>query len=31
MKKTIEALNAGIDATKPGNTADDVGKHFGKF
>ena len=30
MKKTIEALNAGINATKPGNTANDVAKAFWK-
>ena len=28
MKKTIEALHAGIDVTKPGNTADDVAQAF---
>ena len=28
MKATNEALNAGIDATKPGNTADDVAQKF---
>ena len=28
MKKTREALEAGIDATKPGNTADDVAQAF---
>ena len=28
MKKTIEALNAGINATKPGNTANDVAQAF---
>ena len=28
MKKTIEALNAGINATKPGNTANDVAEAF---
>ena len=30
MKKTIEALNEGINATKPGNTVDDVAKAFWK-
>ncbi len=30
MKKTIEALNAGINATKPGNTANDVAEAFWK-
>ncbi len=30
MKKTIEALQAGIDSVKPGNTADDVAKAFWK-
>ena len=30
MNKTIEALQAGIDATKPGNTADDVAQAFWK-
>ena len=30
MKKTIEALQAGIDATKPGNTADHVAQAFWK-
>ena len=30
MKKTIEALQAGIDATKPGNTANDVAQAFWK-
>jgi len=30
MKKTREALQAGIDATKPGNTADDVAQAFWK-
>ena len=30
MKKTIEALHAGIDVTKPGNTADDVAQAFWK-
>tara|TARA_B100001029_G_C15014259_1_gene426269 strand:- start:44 stop:1213 length:1170 start_codon:yes stop_codon:yes gene_type:complete len=30
MKKTREALEAGIDATKPGNTADDVAQAFWK-
>ena len=28
MNKTIEALQAGIDATKPGNTANDVAQAF---
>ncbi len=28
MKKTIEALHAGSDVTKPGNTADDVAQAF---
>ena len=28
MKKTIEALQAGIDVTKPGNTVDDVAQAF---
>jgi Xaa-Pro dipeptidase/ectoine hydrolase len=28
MKKTIEALETGISAVKPGNTADDVGASF---
>ena len=28
MKATNEALNAGIEATKPGNTADDVAQKF---
>ena len=28
MNKTIEALEAGINATKPGNTADDVAQAF---
>ena len=28
MKATNEALDAGISATKPGNTADDVAKKF---
>ena len=28
MKKTIEALQAGIDATKPGNTVNDVAQAF---
>ena len=31
MNKTIEALQAGIDATKAGNTADDVAQAFGKY
>ena len=31
MKKTIEALQAGIDATKPGNTVDQVAKAFWKI
>ena len=30
MNKTIEALQAGIDQTKPGNTADDVAQAFWK-
>ena len=30
MKATIEALEAGISATKPGNTADDVAQKFWK-
>ena len=30
MNKTIEALQAGIDATKPGNKADDVAQAFWK-
>ena len=30
MKKTIEALQAGIDLVKPGNTADDVAQAFWK-
>ena len=30
MKKTREALEAGIDATKPGNAADDVAQAFWK-
>ena len=30
MKKTREALEAGIDATKPGNTADEVAQAFWK-
>ena len=30
MKKTIEALESGINATKPGNTVDDVAKAFWK-
>ena len=30
MKKTIEALQAGIDVTKPGNTVDDVAQAFWK-
>ena len=28
MKATNEALDAGISATKPGNTADDVAQNF---
>ena len=28
MNKTNEALQAGIDAAKPGNTADDVAQSF---
>jgi len=31
MKRTREALQAGIDATKPGNTADDVAQAFWKI
>ena len=31
MNKTIEALNAGISAIKPGNTADDVAQAFWKI
>ena len=31
MKKTIEALQAGIDATKPGNTVDQVAQAFWKI
>ena len=31
MKKTIEALQAGIDATKPGNTIDHVAQAFWKI
>ena len=31
MKKTIEALQAGKDATKPGNTANDVAQAFWKI
>ncbi len=31
MKKTIEALQAGIDATKPGNTVDHVAQAFWKI
>ena len=31
MKKTREALEAGIDVTKPGNTADDVAQAFWKI
>ena len=31
MNKTIEALQAGIDATKPGNTANDVAQAFWKI
>ena len=30
MKATIEALNAGIESTKPGNTANDVAQSFWK-
>jgi Xaa-Pro dipeptidase/ectoine hydrolase len=30
MKKTNEALQAGIDLVKAGNTADDVAQAFGK-
>ena len=30
MNKTIEALNTGISAVKPGNTADDVAQAFWK-
>ena len=30
MKRTREALKAGIDVTKPGNTADDVAQAFWK-
>ena len=30
MNKTIEALNSGIGAIKPGNTADDVAQAFWK-
>ena len=30
MKKTIEAIDAGISATKPGNTANDVAQAFWK-
>ena len=30
MKRTREALQSGIDATKPGNTADDVAQAFWK-
>ena len=30
MNKTIEALQSGIDSTKPGNTADDVAQGFWK-
>ena len=30
MKKTNEALQAGIDAIKPGKTADDVAQAFWK-
>ena len=30
MKRTREALQAGIDTTKPGNTADDVAQAFWK-
>ena len=31
MKKTIEALETGISAVKPGNTADDVAQAFWKI
>ena len=31
MNKTIEALNAGISAIKPGNTADNVAQSFWKI
>ena len=31
MKKTIEALENGIKAVKPGNTADDVAQGFWKI
>ena len=31
MKKTIEALQAGIDATRPGNTVNDVAQAFWKI
>ena len=31
MNKTIEALQAGIDATKPGSTANDVAQAFWKI
>ena len=31
MKKTIEALQAGIEATKPGNTVDNVAQAFWKI
>ena len=31
LKKTREALEAGIDVTKPGNTADDVAQAFWKI
>ena len=31
MKKTIEALNSGISAIKPGSTADDVAQAFWKI
>ena len=31
MKATNEALNAGIEATKPGNTANDVAQKFWKI
>ena len=31
MKATNEALNEGISAAKPGNTADDVAQKFGEF
>tara|TARA_A100001388_G_scaffold184054_1_gene138066 strand:- start:1369 stop:2538 length:1170 start_codon:yes stop_codon:yes gene_type:complete len=31
MKKTIEALQAGIDSTKPGNTVNDIAQAFWKI